>query len=255
MHVEFRYSNKTHGMGNKITHINLEEESSLDRARTILGFDGIDLYQKLLSKKDVVKVELAGVLVKYNSFSCKGLASAYRITYADGRTKIYKDKGNFQESWHRHNSSERLMLKDGEFICGLYLNQGEIIDGITFVTNRRQVHIGSGKSNFIDMTCPIKKRQRIIAFAGQFRRIDGVLSRIGYYSVKTGGWETVREYIMLRWLLENNRAEEYTSFDSRVLLKAHKDQVCIRWVVNPDTPKDIVRQVLRYLFYTMPSFE
>ena len=141
-----------------------------------------------------------------------------------------------------------LELEDGEFICGLYLKQGEIVDGITFVTNRRRVHIGGRGGGSADMTYPTESR-RIIAFAGQFY---GVLSRIVYYSVKIG-WETVREYVMLRWLLENNRAEEKTSFGGRVLLRARKnrvrkDQECIKWIVNPDTPKEVMYQILRYLF-------
>ena len=54
MHVEFRYSDKTHEHGKQITHINLEEQSSLDHSRPNLAFDNIDLYKRLLSKEDVV---------------------------------------------------------------------------------------------------------------------------------------------------------------------------------------------------------
>ena len=256
MHVEFRYSDKTHEHGKQITHINLEEQSSLDHSRPNLAFDDIDLYQRLLSKEDVVKVELARVKVKHNGFYCQGLACTYRIIYADGRTEMYNDKGNFQAhgfyafDGSRRKLTDELELKNGEFICGLYLQQGDIVDGITFVTNRRQVHIGGRGGGFIDMTYPTENQsRRIIAFAGQFH---GVLSRIGYYSVKIG-WETVREYVMLRWLVENSRAEEKSSLGSRVLLRARKnrvrkDQECIRWLVNPDTPKDVMHQVLRYLF-------
>ena len=256
MHVEFRYSDKTHEHGKQITHINLEEQSSLHHSRPNLAFDDIDLYKRLLSKEGVVKVELAGVKVRHNGHFCQGLASTYRIIYADGRTEMYNDKGNFQAHGYYtyHRSSRRLTdeleLEDGEYICGLYLQQGDIVDGITFVTNRRQVHIGGRGGSFKDMTYSTENQsRRIIAFAGQFH---GVLSRIGYYSVKIG-WETVREYVMLRWLLENNRAEEKISSGSRVWLRARKNrvcknQVCIRWVVNPDTPKDVMRHVLSYLF-------
>ncbi|GFH47228.1 predicted protein [Chaetoceros tenuissimus] len=255
MHVEFRYSDKTHDHGKQITHINLEEQLSLDHSRSNQGFDDIGLYKRLLSKEGVVKVELAGVKVRHNGHFCQGLASTYRITYADGRTEMYNDKGNFQaHGWYVYHGSSRkitdeLELADGEFICGLYLKQGEIVDGITFVTNRRQVHIGGRGGSFIDMTYSTENQnRRIIAFAGQFH---GVLSRIGYYSVKIG-WEAVREYVMLRWLLENYRAEEKTSLgkrdSSRRLLRVRKDPVCIRWVVNPDTPKEVMHQILRYLF-------
>lgn len=125
------------------------------------------------------------------------------MTYANGTTQRRKGPKNFSSNgFYAYHGTFRTrnttyVLYDGEDIIGLRLNQGEIVDGITFATNRREFHCGGRGGKQRDamlLVYPHPSRYRVVAFAGNF---NGVLAQVGYYT-KSISWEIVRDYVMLR---------------------------------------------------------
>ena len=89
------------------------------------------------------------------------------------------------------------------------INQGDILDGITFISNQREVHFGGRGGTFFKDNMFLTEQQqeqfssmKIVAFTGA---VFDVLQRVGYYAVPIG-WDIVKDYVMLRWLVDQGRA-------------------------------------------------
>lgn len=263
--LHFRYSNHEYGSIIQTISENYNQALLPVRGRT---FNGIDFYQALCAEHQCIQVEIASFTVRHNDF-CHGVQATYRLTFTNGPTQRRKGPRNFSSSGFYANHgptrtrNTTFKLHDGEYIRGLRLNQGEIVDGITFVTNRRELHCGGrGGIQRDAMVYPHPSKYRVVAFAGIF---NGVLAQVGYYA-KSICWEIVRDYVMLRWLVDMDRAsvidrsrtihlpERSRRIISTFGFRNHKpsqDQqlgnIAIRWLMT-EAPIDVLQIVLSFLF-------
>merc|ERR1712125_222977 len=105
-------------------------------------FNDIEFYRSLWTEDGCVKAEISSVCVRHNMY-CHGVQAIYRLTFADGRTETREGPRNFFSSGyyyystpHRSRPITRVDLEEDEFLTGLRVKQGEIVDAITLVTNR-----------------------------------------------------------------------------------------------------------------------
>jgi hypothetical protein len=170
-------------------------------------FSDLGYYQGLCAEQDCVNVRISRVRCLYGRYFM-GIEVVYRSTFADGTTQETEAPTRaFASGYYSYLAGKPevsdLELENGEFITGLRFNQGEIIDGVTFVTNRREVHFGGYGGTTYDMM-PSKHLNvfRILAFTGTE---SGVMHRIGYFA-KVFPWGAVGPFVMLRWLVKQQRA-------------------------------------------------
>lgn len=211
-------------------------------------FSDLQHYLELCAQPDCVKVRISRVRCRHNQYFM-GLQVFYRSTFANGTTQESQAPEHFfSDGYYLYTGDlfvERtLELKDDEFITGLYVNQGEIVDGVTFVTNHREeptVLFGGEGGSRVTMMLPgsALPTYRIIAFTGTER---GVMHRIGYFAENIS-WETIRPLVMLRWLVERERAAP--------LLPDSEWQLVVQALVGVRTseslPNDVFRHVLEFL--------
>lgn len=253
--LHFRYSKSDYDYGSIIQTISENYNQALLPVHRS-SFNDIDFYQALCAERQCIQVEIASVTVRHNDF-CHGVQATYCLTFANGTTKRRKGPQNFSSNgFYAYHGPSRTRnttfdLHDGEYIRGLRLNQGEIVDGITFVTNRRELHCGGRGGNQRDaMVYPHPSRYRVVAFAGIF---NGVLAQVGYYA-KSIPWEIVRDYVMLRWLVDMDRAfvNDRASMTRLRRPRMNQDQlqlgnIAIRWLMT-EAPIDLLPIVLSCLF-------
>jgi len=172
-------------------------------------FNDIEFYRSLWKEDGCVKAEISSVCVRHNMY-CHGVQAIYRLTFADGRTETREGPRNyftsgyyFYAAFHRSRPITRVDLEEDEFLTGIRVKQGEIVDGITLVTNRRRVHCGGQGGDWIDWIEDNPPSMRIVAFCGTEK---GVCERIGFYA-KVFAWETIGVYILMRKLVQQGRAE------------------------------------------------
>mmetsp|Transcript_50899 Transcript_50899/g.69277 ORF Transcript_50899/g.69277 Transcript_50899/m.69277 type:complete len:248 (-) Transcript_50899:79-822(-) len=169
-------------------------------------FNDISYYFGLLSEEGCVRVDIARVLCRHNSFVI-GLQVVYRSVFRDGSTRFSEAPAHFFESgFYSYHGGQRETvvheLEDGERIIGLRLCQGEIMDGITFVTNRRTFHSGGMGGHRVSLMCPTE-HHRVVAFGGTSR---GVLERLTFFAERKLAWVSLGPLVMLRWLVMQQRA-------------------------------------------------
>jgi hypothetical protein len=94
-------------------------------------------------------------------------------------------------------------MEEDEYLTGIIVKQGDILDGITFVTNKQRVHCGGwGGNDPVDMMTSIPPNMKVVAFCGTKW---GVCSRIGFYSTNVG-WQILGPHILMRQLVAQGRA-------------------------------------------------
>jgi hypothetical protein len=258
----FRFSATEQGGGTVIR--SLEEEDAEEEALSIMTtstqshnhflistqprphrFSDLRYYQRLCAESGCVKVRMSRVRCLYSRYFM-GIEVVYRSTFANGTTQERKaSERSFESGYYSYKGGTRedsaLELEEDEFITGLRLNQGEIVDGVTFVTNRREVHFGGHGGRRYDMMLSRSLNAfRIVAFTGTE---SGVMHRIGYFA-ESISWETIRPLVMLRWLVERKRAAPTDA-------ECTNDKLVVRALVGAETsdslPDEIFRHVLRFL--------
>ena len=214
----FRFSSSSQGFGS-ITH--LLKENHAEAGSNIMRnddssqvFNDFDFYKSLCENERCLKVEIASICVRHNRF-CHGFQVIYRSTFADGTTRRSNGPKNFFAGGYYAGSGGKakntwVRLEDGEFIAGLRINQGEILDGITFVTNRREIHCGGRGGGFHTMGCR-RPSMRMVALTGTVNGVEPLVAKVGYYA-KSVGWEIVGPFILLRQLV-NNKEERAAPID------------------------------------------
>ena len=216
-----RFSSRSEGYG-LITH--LLQENHAEAGSNIMRndspsqvFNDFDFYNSLCENEHCRKVEIASICVRQHNISfCHGFQVIYRSTFADGTTRRstngpenFFSGGNY--GWHGGRADDTwIRLEDGEFIAGLRINQGEILDGITFVTNRREIHCGGRGGGFHTMGCR-RPSMRMVALTGTVNGVEPLVAKVGYYA-KSVGWEIVGPFILLRQLV-NNKEERAAPID------------------------------------------
>lgn len=171
------------------------------------SFSDLAFYRNLCNEDGCVSVKIASVRVRHNSY-CHGIQAIYEVSFADGTTARRPGPENFSSrgyySYYRGQRLEEswIHLEDYEYIQGLKIRQGEIVDRITVVTNHREVHFGGNGGSPVMMMPEIPSSVRVVAFAGLY---DGVCGRIAFYATPLS-WERIGVYIILRELVNQGRA-------------------------------------------------
>lgn len=214
------------------------QQSNLQHQRYVKPFSDLGFYQSLWNETGgvVVSVEISEVFVRYNSY-CHGIQSGYTVTFADGRKKKRLGPSNFRSSGYYSNhrnirtTISCLYLDEKEFITGLNIRQGEVVDKIAVVTNNRVVEYGGNGGSPMPMM-PRDPSSKIVAFAGI---LDGVCSRIGFYAQPLA-WETVGPCILLRELMKQDRATANNDHQTKLGLLVHQclslDEGLFRYTID-----------------------
>lgn len=203
-------------------------------------FNDFTFYNDLCQKDDCTKVEIASIRARHNSF-CHGFQVQYRTRSKNGSTQLIWAKPHFFQqgyySYHGERPQEQTwVLDEDEYITGLRIQQGDIVDGITFVTNHREFHSGGygGTPRDMMLSNVCRAQHRIVAFAGTEH---GVLQRIGYYA-KPFGWSIIRHFILLRWLQNHGRA---------IAIDSSGENIIHSFIGLADD--DLFRYILEYLVF------
>jgi hypothetical protein len=201
------------------------------------GFNDLQEYLKLCANG---KTEIRQIKVYHSNRYCMGIEVLY--TNNNGGVSTTKHVSNHgYYSWHggRMRTSE-LNFADDEYLCEVRTRQGHITDQITFCTNKRMVSFG-GRGGSADprsvCNTPVDLTKRVVAFVGTFHE---VLGRLGTVSI-LHNWEIVREFVLLRALVERNRA----SPKSDVLVS--KEEAMLQELMKKETNENVFYQILSFL--------
>jgi len=134
-------------------------------------------------------------------------------------------------------------LQEGEYLAEIRTRQGEITDQITFITNQRTLSFGGNGGSGEDMSAPPDLSRKIVAFVGTSK---GVLEKLGAISVSIN-WEEVGHFILLRTLVEKNRA--LVLQDGSGIALGEEDAVVQRLMTNTDG--DLFKRIVSFLGYGM----
>jgi hypothetical protein len=167
------------------------------------SFNDLAFYKNLWNEDGCVSVKIASVRVRHNNY-CHGIQAIYEVAFADGTTARHPGPANFSSSgYYSYGSKDSwIHLEDDEYIQGLKIRQGHIVDRITVVTNHREVHFGGNGGGPVMMMPEIPSSVRVVAFAGLYH---GVCCRIAFYATPLA-WERIGVYIILRKLVNQGRA-------------------------------------------------
>lgn len=180
-------------------------------------FNDIYCYERLRQEEGCVRVEIHSVRVRHTaSYTsgignkyCHGIQVTYKQWFRDGTTRLFECDPNISSSgYYAYNNGRRVEdtvfdLQDGEYLTGLRVHQGEIVDGIIFVTNLREVHCVGAGGSLLNTMVSNPPHMRIVAFCGTYK---GVWERVGYYA-ESLRWEIVGPFILLRELVRRDRVE------------------------------------------------
>lgn len=179
-----------------------------DEERNEMDFDDLEFYRQLLDENGCRCVQIAALCVQHNKY-CHGINAVYRLTFNDGRTELRNAPEHFYASgyysYHGRTVKKKtwIVMEEDEHLTGILVNQGDILDGITFVTNKQRVHCGgSGGNASVDMMTSIPPNMKVVAFCGTK---SGVCSRIGFYSTYVR-WQILCPYILMHQLFDRGRA-------------------------------------------------
>jgi len=177
-------------------------------------FSDLSLYVSLLREPGCVDVELSSVLVRHDPYG-HGIQSIYKLTYSDGTTRLRTGSRNeFSTGYYgrRTPRATGFHLEDDERITGIRVNRGDVLDGITFVTNLREEHCGgigggggsSSSSLKSSLAVDLPPMTRLVAFCGT---VSDVSERIGIYA-RDVRWELcLGVFVLTRELARSGRAD------------------------------------------------
>jgi len=210
------------------------------------GFNDLGFYLDLCAKDGCTSVDLSSIHVHHSNEYCMGMKVFYQSTFADGSTSIsFTQDHVYEMGYYAHSGGRRrvssIIFADGEYLAEIRTRQGEITDQITFITNRRSVSFGGngGDGEGEDTSQPVDLSRRIVAFVGT---ANGVLERLGAISISRN-WEEVGHFVILRALIEQNRATLQNSSLSE------GDAVVQTLIV--DMGGDVFKRILSFLGHGM----
>ena len=209
------------------------------------GFNDLGFYLDLCAKDGCKKVDLSSIHVHHSNEFCMGIKVFYQSTFRDGSTSIsFTPDHVYEMGYYAYSGGRRtvssIIFAEGEYLAEIRTRQGEITDQITLITNRRSVSFGgNGGDGEEDTSRPVDLSRRIVAFVGT---ANGVLERLGAISISRN-WEEVGHFVILRALIEQNRATLQNSSLSE------GDAVVQTLVV--DMSEDVFKRVLSFLGHGM----
>lgn len=172
-------------------------------------FNDLTLYNWLRSRKGCTKVDLIRVTCYHNEIFVFGLQATYRATMSHGvNQEMSADKHVFRSGTYNNMGGEleasTLHLTEDEYIKDVRTRQGEVVDQVCFVTNKRLVTYG-GPGGVLEPARDYSSdiMSRVIAFTGTKA---GALERLGYY-LEPINWEAIKPLVLTRHLLETGRAQ------------------------------------------------
>lgn len=209
------------------------------------GFNDLGFYLDLCAKDGCTKVDLSSIHVHHSNEFCMGIKVFYQSTFRDGSTSIsFTPDHVYEMGYYAYSGGRRrvssIIFADGEYLAEIRTRQGEITDQITFITNRRSVSFGgNGGDGEEDTSRLVDLSRRIVAFVGT---ANGVLERLGAISISRN-WEEVGHFVILRALIEQNRATLQNSSLS-------EGDAAVQTLVV-DMSGDVFKRVLSFLGYGM----
>ena len=214
------------------------------------SFNDLSFYMDLCVKEQCTKVEISQITVYHGDNYCNGILYDYRSTFSNGNTEIHGPPAHvynsgYYSSWPYQVS--KIIMQEGEYLAEIRTRQGEITDQITFITNQRRVSFGGNGGSGEDMSAPPDLSRRIVAFVGTSK---GVLEKLGAISVSIN-WEEVGHLVLLRTLVEKNRASVVLQ-DSDTALD-EDNAVVQRLITNTDG--DLFKRIVSFLGYGMKVSE
>lgn len=220
-----------------------------DNASPVRGIQGhfndLPFYRQLLAEKGCRSVEIASVCVLVNRRYCYGIQAVYQITFQDGRKETREGPENFYTDGYYGSFTARsrkwMHLEDDEYFTSLIVNQGDILDGITFVTNRRKVHFGGNGGHTVELMVSDPSSTKIVAFCGT---VDGICQRLGCYAIDIR-WERLGTYILTRHLVNENRAKVAAAAGTKRLPSSPDFSLTIRELNKLD--EGVFRKVMKFL--------
>jgi len=221
-------------IGNKIMYKDCFYLSS--DGYTYETFNDLPDYTRLRAEKGCIRVDLWRICFQFFSQRIVGLQSHYISSFEDGTTRktVGTDHLTF---YHRTNNVplhwieidvDSVELDRDEFITTIQPHRtqheggnehtGELV-GMSFLTNRRIVHIGSCEDNCdgydddrirnLSLNKAPNSLPHIVALTGvtlNGQGSDGNIHEIGYYT-ENNAWTILGPLVMMRWLYEERRAE------------------------------------------------
>mmetsp|Transcript_10302 Transcript_10302/g.20664 ORF Transcript_10302/g.20664 Transcript_10302/m.20664 type:complete len:265 (+) Transcript_10302:153-947(+) len=209
------------------------------------GFNDLQKYLTLCSEG---KVDIRRITVFHSRRYCMGVKVVYscngNLHIADTHVSNY----GYYEGVARESV---LNFADDEYLCEVRTRQGDITDQITFCTNKRTVSFGGaggGPDPRDSSHTPVDLTKRVVALVGSFH---GVLSRIGTVSILRN-WEIISDFVLVRELVESNRASPKPLNAKRVTFQnVEKEVAVLQELMKVDT--GIFRHVLSFLIASVPS--
>jgi len=244
----------------------LDDDENRSEGNTIMQGVGsrpvndLVLYHFLCSEEGCVRVDICAVRCIHGCF-VNGFQVVYRSLFKDKTTKETEARlhdmrgGYFSSVIHGQISTSTFLVEPGEYIEDIYTRNGDVVDAIQLVTNRRRVYFGGyggrGCSHWLSsgnegvfrsydceiIDCPKNTIQRIVALSATTS--NGAIHRIGYYT-KSIAWETIGSLILLRKLVDNNRALVVES-NSHV-----REQLMLQRLIT-EPLEDVFREVSSFL--------
>jgi len=222
------------------------------------AFSDLEFYESLWEEKGCRSVEISSVCVRHNQY-CHGIQSFYRLTFADGTKVIRPGPENFSSrGFYAHTARSRdtwIHMVTDEFIKGLRIRQGDIVNNITFVTNRREVHCGGWGGISVNMIPDSPSSMRIVAFSGT---TCGVCKRIGFHA-KHFVWKKLGTYIFVRELVKQGRAtvkstltdKSSSSISTSALVENASTDIVVKELIHLD--EGLFREIITFLIPSMAS--
>ena len=221
-------------------------------------FNNWNTYIKLLIEQGCQRVEIDSLRIKHHERAIHCIEVVYRST-VNGHLKFTTSPSPIYWGWYYSYTYGEpqmscLKLGQGEFIHGLILQQGDVLNGVTFVTNKRKEHFGGYGGNRREHMI-LDSSMKIVSFAGT---VHGVIERIGFHAISRR-WEVIGHVQMLRYLVSTDRARpilstirKRTIYQTiteviRMFCQPNDTDYAMTFLVDKNIPNDIVRHILGFL--------
>lgn len=198
------------------------------------GFSDLNAYLRSVHSNHA-SAKIRKITVYHSRLFCMGIEATYEIPGAAPFSyKNVQSSGYYSYHGGQMTTSE-LIFDEDEYLCEARTRQGDIVDQITLCTNKRvATYGGMGGTADPRNDLPVDLTKRVVAFVGSF---DGVLHRLGTVSVNHN-WEIIREFLLLRRLVESKRASFKT-------IQLSKEEVALHELMKIEA--NMFRRILSFL--------
>ena len=193
-------------------------------------FNDLDFYTSLCDDDGCTHVDISHIDVFHSQNCFFGLRVYYRSAYYDGTTHECSIEHAFSSGYSRRTSM--IIFERGEYLAEIRMHTSA--SQIIFITNKRAFSFG-GNGGGEGMLDPPDLSRRVVAIVGTSK------GRLGAISISRN-WEEVRPLVLLRTLVERNRASLVLQDESSV----GKVDAVVQWLIK-DTDEDVFKRVASFL--------